>query len=241
MKPTRSTVGLLALATALAAVPVVASADWGRNGAGPGAMFQNLNFAEIDTNADGGITLDEWRAFTTARIAERRASMIEARVAELFEGDANADGALSRDELTARIGTLADERRAERGEGRGEGRGWGRGDDDDRGYGRGWGRHHEGRYDRDSDRGCGRGDGPMGGGMGRGDGMGQGNGAGRGNGAGPGDGMGRGDPERRIVRSFQRIDTDGDARISQAELDAAITWMQERMGDRSERRGRDND
>lgn len=211
MKPSRSAVGLIALAAALAAVPVVAAADWGRNGAGPGAMLQNLDFAQIDANADGGITLEEWRAFATTRMAERRAGMVEARVAELFEGDADGDGALSRDELTARIGALADERRADRGERRAE-RGERRAERGERrGDGRGWGHRHDGHHGRGEGRAEGRGERAR---------------------------MGGGDPEQALVRAFQRIDRDGDARITQAELDAAVAWMQDRMQDR---RGRNRD
>lgn len=187
MKPSRSFVGIIALAAALAAVPVAAAADWGRHGARAGAMLQNLDFAQIDADAGGSITLAEWRAFTNARMAGRRAAMVEARVAALFEGDADADGMLSRDELAARIGALADERRAERGERRGDERGWTH-------------RHH-GRRER---------------------------GEGRDRSAR----MGGGDPDQAIVRVFQRIDRDGDGRISPAELDTAVARIQGRMQDR---------
>jgi Ca2+-binding EF-hand superfamily protein len=122
------TLSLAALAlAALATAPALASS--GR--AGPGAMLQSLTFAQIDADTDGGITLGEWRTFVTSRAEALRAEAISGRVARLIEGDTDGDGLLSAEELTARIGTLADERRAQmaerRGERRAEGRHEGRG------------------------------------------------------------------------------------------------------------------
>jgi Ca2+-binding EF-hand superfamily protein len=194
MKPTLT---LTALALVLASVPAVASPD---RAAGPRAMLQNLTFAEVDADADGAVTLAEWRAFVTARAESARGARIEQRVSDLFEGDADGDGLLSPEELSARIAALQDARRADRAERRAS-----RAEDRPRRWGghEGHGRH-QGRHE-------GRQEGRMGGRMGA--------------------GM---DGDQWIVRSFQRIDADGDARITEAEFDAARARMAERM----ERRGR---
>lgn len=155
------------LAVALAALiasPAVASAG----ARGPAAMLQDLDFAQIDADADGAITLPEWRAFATARAEALRAD----RVARLMEGDADGDGLLSPDELAARLGALAEER-MERPE----------------------------RMERRHARAA----------------------------LGPEGRMGAGDPERRVVRSFQRIDADGDGRITPAEFDAAKARLAARI------------
>lgn len=190
MKPTLT---LTALALVLASVPAVASAD---RAGGARALLQDLSFADVDADADGGVTLEEWRAFVTARAESLRSAAIESRVAALMEGDADGDGLLSPDELTLRMAALRDERRAARAEMRGEG--------EDR---RGWGRHegrHEGRYEgRHEGRGGDR--------------------------AGGRAGM---EPGEWIVRSFQRIDRDGDGRLTEAEFAEAVSRMQDRMGRR---------
>lgn len=195
MKPMTATV-VLALAAAMLSAPALAS---GHRGAGPAAMLEAMNFAQIDANSDGAITLDEWRSFVTAQMDARRTARIDTRVDALMEGDTDGDGALSREELSNRIATLGEERRAgmhearaERGEGRERGhrsemRGHGR-------HGGGYGGHHaQGR-------------------------------------------MGAADSDTWIVRSFQRVDRDGDGRVTEAEFTQALAQMQERAAHHAERR-----
>lgn len=199
---------ILALAGLMAA-PVLASTE-GRQGR---AMVPQMPaFAELDADGDGAVTLDEWRAHLTARMAERREARVGAQVERLMAGDADGDGMLSADELTARIEALIDERRAAMAEARGEGR---------RGM-RGEMRPEMRREMR-------------GHGMGRSEMRGQ----------GPRSGAMAMDADERIVRSFQRLDRDGDGRITEAEYDRAVAWATERGERRSERgerrapRGRD--
>lgn len=190
--------GLLALAAALLAAPLAAQPAPG----GPRAMMAEelraLNFAEIDTNGDGGITIDEWRSFVTARAEARRTAMLDSRVDGLMAGDTDGDGALSREELAARLTAQQAERREAMQAARAE-----RGERGERGE-----RRHERRGDHGPRHGRGHG--------------------------GPGWGMSAEDADQRIVRGFQRIDRDGDGRITEAELTRAV----ERMTERLERRGR---
>jgi len=209
MKPTPA-LAALTLAALMAAAPALAST--GRGALVP--MMQELDFAAIDADGNGAITLEEWRAHVTGRVETRRAERIDGRVAALMEGDADGDGLLSRDELAARIAAMADEARASRAEWRSE---------------RGAERGAERRAERGAERGAERA--PMRraerGGMDRPSGYGMRH-AGRSAGAGA-------DPETMVVRSFQRLDRNGDAAISREEFDTALARMQERLDRRAER------
>jgi len=183
---------------------------------GRAMMPQMPAFAELDADGDGAVTLDEWRVHLTARMAERREARVGAQVERLMAGDTDGDGLLSADELTARIEALIDERRAAMAEARGEGR---------RGM-RGEMRPEMRREMRGEMRGHGMGRSEM-------------------RGQGPRSGAMAMDADERIVRSFERLDRDGDGRITEAEYDRAVAWANQRMERRSERgegrapRGRD--
>jgi Ca2+-binding EF-hand superfamily protein len=196
MKTTTLT-AVLALTGALAAAPGMASTERGH---GRGAMLQELNFAEIDANGDGAITLEEWRSFVTARAETRRAEWTQARVAALMAGDTDGDGMLSAEELADRMQAMAAERREAMQEARTERRG--------RDGDRGWHRGRHGQHQAMGARG------------GRAMGM---------------------EPDERIVRSFQRIDRDGDGQITEAEFDRMVGAMQERMERRAGRMERRQD
>lgn len=82
---------LLALAIALAAVPMMADA---RGDKGP-----RINFEEIDANSDGELTQAEFDAHRTARFTS---------------ADANGDGLLNKEEMLARARDGANERMTHR-------------------------------------------------------------------------------------------------------------------------------
>ena len=208
--PRTTLTAILALSAALVAAPALASTE-----RGPGRAMMpafEMDFAEIDADGDGAISLEEWRAHVTARMETRRAEMIEARVSALMEADADSDGLLSPEELTAHFEARMEARQAERmaRAEEGEGRRWNR----NRAHGM---------------RGEMRGHGMRGHGM-RGQGM-------RGQGMwSQGWAM---DADERIVRSFQRIDRDGDGQITEAEFDRFVEGIQarsERWAERMERR-----
>lgn len=124
---TRTTLtAILALSAALVAAPALASTE-----RGPGRammpMFE-MDFAAIDADGSGAITLEEWRAHLTERMETRRAEMIEARVSALMEADADGDGQLTPEELTAHFEAQIEARQAERmaRAEEGEGRRWNR-------------------------------------------------------------------------------------------------------------------
>lgn len=76
------------------------------------AEVQALTLPTLDTNGDGGVSLDEWRAHVTARAGAIQADVLGARVDALFQGDADGDGMLTRAEAQARMAALGAERRA---------------------------------------------------------------------------------------------------------------------------------
>ena len=205
--PRRTLTAILALSAALVAAPAFASTE-----RGPGRAMMpafEMDFAEIDVDGDGAITLEEWRAHVTARMETRRAEMIEARVGALMDADADDDGLLSPEELTAHFEARMEARQAERmaRAEEGEGRRWNRN------------RTHGMRGEM-------RGHGMRGHGM-RAEGM-------RGHGMrAQGWAM---DADERIVRSFQRIDRDGDGQITEAEFDRFVGDMQARSERWAERR-----
>ncbi len=212
---------LTAVALILAAIPVAGFAQ----SAPMRPAMPTLDFATADADGSGGISAEEWTAYSTTLRDAMRAEMIGARADALIAAaDADGDAALTRDELIAGMTAMHDERG--QGRGRGEGRGmrgdWmggmmghhgGRGGDD-RGEGRGFGRHGGDDHGRR---------GEMRGEM-RGDGQGGRDGQMRGEGRGPG---GMGD------RMFARIDDNGDGQIDAAELAQAqefLTWLSQRPG-----------
>lgn len=108
---------LTALTLMLSAVPALAQDTTSPRGP---AMLQT-EFADIDTDGDGRITLEEWMAFLADRRDERREQAISARVDALFDAaDADADGVLTRDELAAGMAALQERRMAEMTERRAE-------------------------------------------------------------------------------------------------------------------------
>lgn len=174
-----------------------------------------LDFAAADTDGSGGISAEEWTAYSATLHSEMRAQRIATRADALIAaGDANGDTALDRDELIAAMTAQADERREARGEGRGRMRAMmarHHGGDD---HGR-WGRdgeRREMRGERGGERGGMHGD--RGGDRG-------------GDRAGMRDGM-RGGPGGH---GFARIDANGDGQIDAEELAHAqemINWMAQR-------------
>lgn len=97
----------------MGAVPAMAS---GERAAGARIM-QPMDFATIDTDGDGMISPDEWRAHLGERMAQRRDAMAERHAARLFElGDTDADGRMDQQELVRAITALANERREARAE-----------------------------------------------------------------------------------------------------------------------------
>ncbi len=237
------TTTLTAIALIMAAIPAAGFAQQGMNR----PMMPTFDFAAADANADGGISADEWGAYTTGLMQTARSERVGARADAIMQAaDSNSDGMLNRDELVAGLTARAEEMRLARGEGRGmmggERRGemrghhdGGRGEGCDHdGHGRGGqGRDGSGRDgsrsgDRDGDRG-----GVMGwmqswmhdrdqdgrpGGM-RGD-M-------------PGGMRGGMNDDMREGHGFAMIDQNGDGAISAEELAQAQTFMQRMM----ERRG----
>ncbi len=128
-----------------------------------------LDFAAADTDGDGFLSLEEWRAHLPVMAQERRGERRGTMVERLFTHDADGDGLLSRAEVEAAIAARADERGANRMQ---------------------MGRYQNMRGQADGPRGAREG--------------------------------------RHIERMFERIDADGDGRISPAELEAATTRWAER-------------
>ena len=220
------TKALTALAVVLTALPAL---GWAQQGTPMRQQPPVVDFARADAAASGGISAEEWSAYVTARMTERRAEMQGQRADALIAaGDADGDGTLTRDELMSGFTALGQQRREARGDGQGQGqrgdrargemRGDMRGDDCDQGRGRDGGRHggHDNRGGRghgDGDRGHGRygDDGDRGAMRSGGD---------------RGRGMESGD---RALRAFDRIDQNDDGQIDEAELTAMQSRMQRMM------------
>lgn len=199
---------LTAVALLIAALPAASFAQ----GAPARPTPPTLDFAAADTDGSGGISAEEWTAYSATLHSEMRAQRIAARADALIAaGDANGDTALDRDELIAAMTAQADERREARGERRGPMGGMMRGM---MGGHHGEDGHGRGGWGRDGGRPEMRGDmhGPRGGERG-GD---------RGPRAMGGDRAGHG---------FARIDANGDGQIDAEELAHAqemINWMAQR-------------
>jgi hypothetical protein len=147
---------LLALAAPLAAQDAAATPP-------------RFDFAAADTDADGFLSLEEWRAYLPLMAQERRGARRDMMLEHLFTFDADGDGLLSRAEIETAMAAHADERGAHRMQrARAEHNRWG------------------GERQR---------------------------------------GMREGSHSDRM---FERIDADGDGRISPAELDAASARWAER-------------
>lgn len=121
---------LTAVAVVLATIPAI---GWAQQAGQMRGQAPQIDFAVADADASGGISAEEWSAYVTAQMTERRAAMIGERVDALIAaGDADGDAALNRDELIAGFTTMREERREMRGDRRGEMRGHGaRGGDRD--------------------------------------------------------------------------------------------------------------
>ena len=137
---------LTAAALILAALPALSWAQQGGMQGGMQGQMQGqmrpqmpaLDFATADADGSGGISAEEWTAYTQTLRDAMRAQMLGARADALIAAaDANGDGSLTRDEIIAGYTALGDQRREMRGpmaEGRGPGmmrgemRGEGRGD-----------------------------------------------------------------------------------------------------------------
>lgn len=101
---------LTALALMLSAAPALTQEPAAARG--PGLL--NVEFSEIDSDADGRITLDEWAAFLAGRRAAMRSHAVDERVDVLFRAaDADGDGVLTRSELAAGMIALHEQRMAE--------------------------------------------------------------------------------------------------------------------------------
>ncbi|WP_417587851.1 hypothetical protein [Pararhodobacter oceanensis] len=103
---------LTAAALILVAIPSLslAQAQDGRRMAAP-----QFDFAAADADASGAISQEEWTAYVTAQMNERRATRLGAMADRLIAaGDADADGQLTRDEVIAGYSGLQDERREAR-------------------------------------------------------------------------------------------------------------------------------
>jgi len=200
---------LTAIALIFAALPVAGFAQTAPVRPAPPV----LDFATADADGSGGISPEEWTAYTATLRDGMRGQMIAARADALIAAaDSDGDGVLTRDELVAGMTAMA-EGRGERGEGRGYGRTGPRGpmmDHHPRGEhgeraGRGErGERGERREDRRADRGEMR-DRMRGGERG-----------------GERGGMG-----------FARIDANGDGQIDAAELahvQDVLNWMAQRPG-----------
>lgn len=209
---------LTAAAVILAALPAL---GWAQQAQPMRPQMPAFDFAAADTDASGGISSEEWTAYTRTLRDGMRAQMLGARADALIAAaDANGDGSLTRDEIIAGYTALGAQRAEMRGqmdEGRGpgmmrgEGRG-ARGDDCERGE-RGDRGHRHGDHERGGMRGHddhGRGGHDRGG---RDMGM---------------QGM-QMDPAQRAAQSFDRIDLNGDGQIDADELNLAQQVMQHRM------------
>ncbi|MCA0207339.1 hypothetical protein [Pararhodobacter sp.] len=154
---------LTAVALLMAALPAASFAQ----GAPARPTPPTLDFATADADGSGGISAEEWTAYSATLHTEMRAQRMAARADALIAaGDANGDTALDRDELIAAMTAQADERREARGEGRGRmgammarhhggedhGR-WGRGGERGEMRGERGGERREMRGERGGDRG----------------------------------------------------------------------------------------
>ncbi|GAB1381340.1 hypothetical protein MASR1M49_41860 [Pararhodobacter aggregans] len=107
---------LTAVALLMAALPAASFAQSAPARPAP----PTLDFAAADTDGSGGISAEEWTAYSATLHSEMRAQRIAERADALIAaGDANGDTALDRDELIAAMTAQADERREARGERRG--------------------------------------------------------------------------------------------------------------------------
>lgn len=231
---------LTAIALILATIPVTGFAQ---NTTPP--TMPAFDFAAADTDGSGGISAEEWTAYTAQMRATARAARVGARADALMAADANGDGMLSRDELMAGMMAQADARQQARGDGQGA---MGRRGDEARGM-RGGDRQGQGRGDHGRGEGCERGGHGGHGGHGHGGHdhgdrggrwgdhdrgmMGEGRGMGQGMGQGMGDRQGamrgQGPMDGQPGRGFAMMDQDGDGQISPAELDQAQAFMQRMM------------
>lgn len=99
---------LTAAALALALIPTLGLAQ-----EGPRHPMPQFDFSAADADASGGVSYPEFTAYLQAQMQERRAERLGDRADRLLAaGDADGDGALTRDELIAGAGALGDERRA---------------------------------------------------------------------------------------------------------------------------------
>lgn len=115
---------LTAVALLVFGLPTMALAH-GDGGQGRmGMMMPQLDFAQIDSDANGGITEQEWTTYIVAQVAQRQSERFAARADRLMEAaDGDSDGMLTRDELVGGMEALAETRREARAEGgRREGR-----------------------------------------------------------------------------------------------------------------------
>ena len=197
---------LTAVAVVLATIPAI---GWAQQAGQMRGQAPQIDFAVADADASGGISAEEWSAYVTAQMTERRAAMIGERVDALIAaGDADGDAALNRDELIAGFTTMREERREMRGHERGEMRGHGaRGGDRDgarhgaRGGDRDGYRDDARGGDRDGYRGEMRGD----------------------------------DSGERMNRFFDRVDQNDDGQISADELGEMQERMERRMNRQNNR------
>ncbi len=79
---------------------------------GPHQRILEMDFATLDANRDGAVTLDEWRTAFQTLASDRFQERIEERIDALMAGDTDGDGKLSREELRARVLALAEAHRA---------------------------------------------------------------------------------------------------------------------------------
>ncbi|WP_127104433.1 EF-hand domain-containing protein [Pararhodobacter zhoushanensis] len=127
---------LTAIALLIAAVP---AASFAQSGPMAGMTPPTLDFAAADADGSGGISAEEWTAYSATLHSEMRAQRTATRVDALIAAaDADGDGALTRDELITGMTAMGDTRRESRGGMRG-GHGERHGMRGDHG---GWGGHH---------------------------------------------------------------------------------------------------